>query len=513
MEIEATLLRQYAEPDRTEPPENLMKRGGAYYSTVATQLLNAHYNDLGETHVVNVRHGGAVPGWPEDWVLEMPCRVDGAGIHPLLAEPLPPVCFGLLAHVKAYELLTVEAAVRGDRDAAYQALLAHPLGPSADQVQAMLDDMLETNRAHLPQFWPTTPSAPTSTSGIRPATPKGAGRERTFLGIDVGATKTQALVADGHGRALGFGESGPGNPEVVGYDGLVEVLRAATQEALSTAGITINEIAGAGFGIAGYDWPSEREPTLQAIHTLGLNAPLELVNDAVIGLLAGAAEGWGVAVVAGTSCNCWGWDRERREGHMTGFSWLGEAAGGSELVLKAIRAIALEWGRRGPPTRLTQAFVEQTGTPDVESLIEGLTQERIHLDAAAAPVVFRVAAEGDFVARELITWAGRELGSLAVGVIRQLNLEAQVFDVVMAGSFFNGSPLLADAMGTHIHVVAPGARLVRLNAPPVVGGVLLGMEEAGMNPSAVREALIESTAELLKNWTSAKQDFRNQDAD
>jgi 6-phospho-beta-glucosidase len=156
MEIEADLLAQYAEPDRTEPPEDLMKRGGAYYSTLAAQLLDAHYNDLGETHVINVRHGGMVPGWPEDWVLEMPCHVDRAGIHPLPAEPLPPVCFGLLAHVKAYELLTVEAAMHGDRDAAYQALLAHPLGPSADRVQAVLDDMLETNRSYLPQFWGAT---------------------------------------------------------------------------------------------------------------------------------------------------------------------------------------------------------------------------------------------------------------------------------------------------------------------------------------------------------------------
>lgn len=153
MSIEDDLLKQYAEPDRTEPPEGLMKRGGAYYSTVATQLLNAHHNDLGENHVVNVRHGGAVAGWPEDWVLEIPCRVDRAGIHPLPTEPLPPACFGLLAAVKMYEILTVEAAVHGDRDAAFAALLAHPLGPSADRVQAVLDDMLETNRLHLPQFW------------------------------------------------------------------------------------------------------------------------------------------------------------------------------------------------------------------------------------------------------------------------------------------------------------------------------------------------------------------------
>ncbi len=153
IEVEQDLLREYGDPDLCEPPDDLMKRGGAYYSTVATQLLAAHYNDLGEMHVVNTRQNGAVPGWPADWVLEMPCRVDNAGVHPLPAEPLPPACFGLLAQVKAYELLTVEAAVHGDRDALYQALLAHPLGPQAEQIQAVMDDLLEVNRPYLAQFF------------------------------------------------------------------------------------------------------------------------------------------------------------------------------------------------------------------------------------------------------------------------------------------------------------------------------------------------------------------------
>lgn len=153
MEIEKKLLQEYSEPDRSEPPADLMKRGGAYYSTVATQLLNAHYNNLGETHIVNVRHNGAVAGWPKDWVLEMPCRVDRAGIHPLPIDPLPPVCSGLIFQVKSYELLTAEAAVKGDRNAAYQAILAHPLGPEANQVQAVLDDLLATNQKYLPNFF------------------------------------------------------------------------------------------------------------------------------------------------------------------------------------------------------------------------------------------------------------------------------------------------------------------------------------------------------------------------
>ena len=153
MEIERSLLAQYANPGLKEPPEDLMKRGGAYYSTLATQILSTHFNNLSETHIINTPHGGAVPGWPEDWVLEMPCKVDSEGIHPLPSEPLPYVCYGLIAAVKSYEILTVEAAVHGNRDAAYQALLTHPLGPAADKVEEVLEDMLQTNKAYLPQFW------------------------------------------------------------------------------------------------------------------------------------------------------------------------------------------------------------------------------------------------------------------------------------------------------------------------------------------------------------------------
>jgi len=151
--IENELLRQYADPELDEPPPGLMQRGGAYYSTLATRVINAHDNDLGETQIVNVRHAGAVPGYPEDWVLELPCRIDAAGIHPLPARPLPEAAFGLLRSVKAYELLTVEAAVHGSRQAAYEALLVHPLGPKANNVSQVLDDLLKTNRAYLPRFW------------------------------------------------------------------------------------------------------------------------------------------------------------------------------------------------------------------------------------------------------------------------------------------------------------------------------------------------------------------------
>lgn len=153
IQIETALLEKYKDPAQNILPPELMERGGAYYSTVAAQLLNAHYNDLGETHIINVCHEGAVSGWDRNWVLELPCRVSAKGFRPIPAQSLPIVCSSLVQQVKTYEILTVEAAVHGDRKAAYQALLAHPLGPDADRIPSVLKDMLETNKDYLPQFF------------------------------------------------------------------------------------------------------------------------------------------------------------------------------------------------------------------------------------------------------------------------------------------------------------------------------------------------------------------------
>lgn len=331
---------------------------------------------------------------------------------------------------------------------------------------------------------------------------------RFFLGVDVGATKTHALVADEMGRAVGFGESGPGNHEVVGYEGLSGALQDAVSSALDRAGVRSAAIAGAGFGIAGYDWPSERQATLRAVGTLGLDAPVEVVNDTLIGLLAGAAEGWGVAVVAGTGCNCWGWDRARRTAQVTGHGWwMGEGAGASELVWYAQCAIARAWSQRGPGTSLTQAFVERCGAAGAGDLLEGLCQGQYELPADAALLVFRAAAEGDAVAQEAIAWAGRELGSLAAGVIRQLGIEALGFEVVLVGSLYDGGPMVIEPMRQVVQQAAPGARLVRLTAPPVAGGVLLGMEQAGLRTDGLREMVLESAAIACRAISSAPVAF------
>jgi N-acetylglucosamine kinase-like BadF-type ATPase len=316
-----------------------------------------------------------------------------------------------------------------------------------------------------------------------------------FLGADVGSTKTHVLIADETGRVLGLGEGGPGNPDNVGYEGLRRTLEIATRSALQQAGLAIDQITGAGFGVSGLDYPSQKAPTLQAIRSLGLCAPIEAVNDALIGLIAGATDGWGVAVVSGTGCNCWGWDRNRRQGQVTGSGWqMGEYAGSYELAYRAVQLVAYEWTKRGPATQLTPALMRYLGASDVVEMLHGLTSGRLEIDAAVAPLIFEVAMQGDAVAIDLIRWAGRELGELAKAVIRQLNFEALEFDVVLVGSMFNGGPLLIEPMRESIAELAPRARLVRLQTLPVVGAVLLGMEQAHWPITSAIRAELQRTA-------------------
>jgi N-acetylglucosamine kinase-like BadF-type ATPase len=322
-----------------------------------------------------------------------------------------------------------------------------------------------------------------------------------YLGADLGATKTHTLIVDETGRALGFGESGPANHEDVGYDGMLNAMQQGLDMALSSAGLTKADIAGAGFGVAGYDWSSENEATAQVIDKLGLNAPHIFVNDTVPGLVAGSEEGWGVVVVSGTGSNCRGWDRaHKREGRVTGHGVLmGEGAGGSELVHRAMQLVGYSWTKRGPMTALADAFIKHVGAADLEDLMRGYTTYEYQVGAEAAPIVFRVAQTGDAVASQLINWAGCELGEMANAVIRQLEFENLAFDVVMAGSMFEGGPLLIEPMRETIHKVAPKARLVRLQVPPVIGGVILGMEAGKRKATSSIRKMMADTISSVRN--------------
>jgi N-acetylglucosamine kinase-like BadF-type ATPase len=320
-----------------------------------------------------------------------------------------------------------------------------------------------------------------------------------FLGIDVGSSKTHALIADETGACIGFGKAWGGNYQGVGYDGLENVLKESFEQAREMAGISASQIVGVGFGIAGYDFPSDRKPHLEAIATLGLSCAVEVVNDGVNGLLAGATHGVGVNVTAGSSNNCHGRNRFGKEGRIVGNgAKFGEFGGGVEIVMKALQMVNYAWIKRNPPTTLTNIILNATGAKDEMDLMEGLSNDQYHLFPFIAVDVIQAARDGDAAAREIIHWAGEELGWLAVSVARQIEMENEEVEVIQSGSVFEAGAILTDPMRKVVLQHCPKAILKRLNGPPVVGSVILGMDQAHFDGYAVRDHLVCTAKEIVK---------------
>lgn len=148
--IERQLLSMYADPTLDTKPALLEKRGGAYYSEAAVQLLAALLGTAGgSVQVVNTRNDGNLPFLPDDAVIEVPARVDAAGLRPLPQRPVEPLYRGLIAHVTTYEQLALDAALHGGRDRVFDALLAHPLVGQVELADELTDLLLAHNREHL----------------------------------------------------------------------------------------------------------------------------------------------------------------------------------------------------------------------------------------------------------------------------------------------------------------------------------------------------------------------------
>jgi 6-phospho-beta-glucosidase len=152
-EIERELLGMYADPELAEKPALLEHRGGAFYSEAATGLIASLASSSGDVHVVDVRNIGTLAGLADDDVVEVPARIEAKGALPLIQKPLAPEMLSLVQDVAAYDRLTVQAAISGDRAIARKALLAHPLIGRLPVDKGLLEGLLEAGAPHLSQYF------------------------------------------------------------------------------------------------------------------------------------------------------------------------------------------------------------------------------------------------------------------------------------------------------------------------------------------------------------------------
>lgn len=154
IQTELELFRIYKNKELNTKPSELEKRGGAYYSDAACNLISSIYNDKGDVQVVNTINGDTIKDFPPDYAIEISSYItkDGPIPHQFINE-FPVNVKGLIHQIKAFEINGAEAAVEGNYEKALLAITLNPLVANDVDGHKLLDEMLEANRAYLPRFF------------------------------------------------------------------------------------------------------------------------------------------------------------------------------------------------------------------------------------------------------------------------------------------------------------------------------------------------------------------------
>ncbi len=325
-----------------------------------------------------------------------------------------------------------------------------------------------------------------------------ADRGAAVVAVDVGNSKTDVAVVARDGSVVAARRGPTVSHQQVGATDAAEGLGRLVGEALASAGLDaahrpVAELVAC--SAAGADFPPDVRLLARGIRGLGL-APDEIVtNDCDAGLRAGASRSWGVCVICGSGINCLG--RSPR-GHEARFMALGELSGdwggGGAIGQAGLAAAVRAWDGRGPATVLRRTVPAHFGVASPGSVTVAMYRGRIPWERhrEIAPLVFEAAAAGDLVAREVIDRQADEIVAWASAAIRRVRLGRLDPDVVLAGGVFRAEDQAFYArIEAGVRAAAPGARLVRLRVPPVVGAALIGLDRVlgGGTPPEVEARL------------------------
>ncbi len=320
------------------------------------------------------------------------------------------------------------------------------------------------------------------------------------LAFDGGSTKTDVVLVSGRGAVLGRARVGPSNHQLVGLDGTVGALTEAFAAVTDDAGLSGASLPLCPTGVyclAGIDLPVDEEKLAPAIDALGWTAEVVLRNDTFAVSRAGTTAPWGIGVVCGTGMNCAGVGPDGRTVRFPALAELSGdfAPGGAWLGLRAL-GLALRAGDgRGGATILSERVPAHLGALDAEAVLTGIYTGAIPYARIfeLARVLLDAAAEGDALARQAADALADEVAAFVRATVARLDLHGEAVEVVLGGGIFDTGDVAFHArVAAGIRAAAPRAILARLDAPPVLGAALIGLDALGAPPdslAALREEL------------------------
>jgi glucosamine kinase len=329
-----------------------------------------------------------------------------------------------------------------------------------------------------------TQSPNQSSTGPLVVDPHRASRDKYFLGIDGGGTKTHAVITDSECRTAGEGYGGAANPLRIGLEEAVLHVEQAVAEACAQAGIEIGDIDSACAAIAGINHPIHYHTMKDALDEALSVGGLELVTDARAALEGALDSKPGVVVIAGTGSIAIGVNADGQQARSGGFGpTLSDEGSGYYIAQRALKAVVSSFDGRSPRTTLAQRICQRLGVSDPSDLpgvIYNSDSEPVDI-APLAEIVDEAAREGDEVARQILTAAGRELGRLAASVIDKLELHSSVFRVACVGSVFRSGELVLDPLREAVSRIAPHAEIGPPLHAPAIGAVKLAQKRSELS--------------------------------
>lgn len=266
-----------------------------------------------------------------------------------------------------------------------------------------------------------------------------------YLGIDGGGTRTRAALLYGSGKVLGVGEAASSNFNNVGEKEAGKNLRTATEEAFRRAGVGFHAVSGAFLGLAGVK-SSEDIARMTAVAESCDLAPagaITVKND-LYNALAGGLDGEpGIALIAGTGCNCLGRDAGGKYFMCGGWGWFMDDGGsGLGLSADALRTAVRMADGRETPTRLLTAVLSFYGVSEPNALLARLYNSEWSPTGIAsfAPVVVRLASEGDEAAQAVLCRGAKDLAELIATTAAKLDFPNGPQVVLLGGCVRSGPP-------------------------------------------------------------------------
>lgn len=298
------------------------------------------------------------------------------------------------------------------------------------------------------------------------------------LGIDAGGTKTVCLLAGEDGAIVAEARGGGANLQAVGELEVEKVLHHVMDTAVGTRDSRPTAIC---LGIAGVDRPHDADAVRGIMRRIGYKARTLVVNDALVALVAGAGDGPGVVIIAGTGSIAYGRDADDRAARAGGWGYLlGDEGSGFWIGRRALSAIVRQADGRGPATQLSELVMSRMRLVRPSDLIRETYYRDLRRTAIAglAPLVEQARAAGDAVASDILTQAAVELTAAAETVVTRLGMRGEVFPTILAGGIFQAVPWLAADVIRRMSEVAPRSQAALLGVEPAVGAVRLALAEA-----------------------------------